>query len=53
MCRLDTAEGQLPPAFEAEERSWPGCGDLLQLVSGRTLLGVVRELSPAALAGVH
>ena len=51
-CRLDGAEGELPPAFEAEERSWPGCGDLLQLVSGRTLLGYVRELSPTALAGV-
>ena len=49
--RLDQAEGELPPAFEAEERSWPGHGDVLQLVSGRTLLGVVRELSPVALAG--
>ena len=41
----------LPPAFEAEERSWPGCGDVLQLVSGRTLLGRVRELDHLRLPG--
>ena len=41
----------LPPAFEAEERSWPGCGDVLQLVSGRTLLGCVRELHFPQLPG--
>lgn len=42
---LDMAEvaaGVLPPAFEAEERS-EAHPDLLQLVSGRTLLGAVRE----------
>lgn len=34
---------ELPEAFEAEERSVPGLGDLLHLVSGQTLLGSVRE----------
>lgn len=51
-CRLDMQEDEiLPPAFEAEERSWPGCGDVLQLVSGRTLLGRVRELDHLRLPG--
>lgn len=33
----------MPDAFEAEERSIPGLGDLLHIVSGRTLIGIVRE----------
>ena len=41
--RLEIGREQLPGAFEAEERTVPGLGDLLHLVSGRTLLGVVRE----------
>ena len=36
-------QSELPEAFEAEERSVPGLGDLLHLISGRTLLGAVRE----------
>lgn len=43
--------GQLPEAFEGEERSVPGVGDVLQLVSGRQLLGVVRERQDARLPG--
>ena len=43
LLRLELGRGQLPGAFEAEQRSLPGLGDLLHLVSGRTLLGVVRE----------
>lgn len=43
--------GELPEAFEGEERSVPGCGDVLQLVSGRQLLGVVRERQDAQLQG--
>lgn len=35
--------GQLPPDFEAQERVDVGHEDLLQLCSGRTLLGCVRE----------
>lgn len=45
MFRLDLGRGELPEAFEAEERSVPGLGDLLHLVSGRTLIGIVRERS--------
>jgi len=40
---LEVGRYELPEAFEAEERSVPGLGDLLHLVSGRTLLGSVRE----------
>lgn len=36
-------EGTLPECFEADERSTPGAEDVLQLVSGRTLLGRVRQ----------
>ena len=43
ICRLDVGQSELPEALEAEERSVPGLGDLLHLVSGRTLLGAVRE----------
>jgi hypothetical protein len=44
--------GHLPPAFEAEERADPRLTpDLLHLVSGRTLLGVVRERRPLMLEG--
>ncbi|KAK9814314.1 hypothetical protein WJX72_003841 [[Myrmecia] bisecta] len=42
--RLEVESGQLPEQFEAEERSTAGLGDVLQLVSGRQLLGVVRHL---------
>lgn len=39
----------LPPAFEAEHRSHPLAADLLQLVSGQTLLGSVRCAQQPAL----
>lgn len=39
----DLSSGALPDAFEADERAAPDCPDLLQLVSGRQLLGAVRE----------
>ncbi len=39
----ELASGALPDAFEADERATPECPDLLQLVSGRQLLGAVRE----------
>ena len=39
----ELASGALPDAFEADERATPDCPDLLQLVSGRQLLGAVRE----------
>lgn len=43
VCRLDTAAGQLPEAFEMDERSYAAASDeVLQLVSGRQLLGAVR-----------
>ncbi|BDA49240.1 probable chaperone protein DnaJ at N-terminal half [Coccomyxa sp. Obi] len=41
--KLNLGKGELPDAFEAEERSVPGLGDLLHIVSGRTLIGIVRE----------
>jgi len=49
--RLDGLQpGELPPSFEAEERSHPDLSDdLLHLVSGRTLLGSVRLRKPLAL----
>lgn len=47
--RMDT--GELPEAFEGEERTVAGVGDVLQLVSGRQLLGVVRERHDAKLQG--
>ena len=43
--------GHLPECFEMEERTSPGVGDVLQLVSGRQLLGLVREHSEGQLAG--
>lgn len=46
---MDVGRGRLPVCFEAEERSQPGVGELLQLVSGRQVLGVVRERTSAAL----
>ncbi len=46
---MDT--GELPEAFEGEERTVAGVGDVLQLVSGRQLLGVVRERHDAKLQG--
>lgn len=48
---MQLSEGQLPEAFEGEERSVPGMGDVLQLVSGRQLLGIVRERQDAFLPG--
>lgn len=49
--RVQVGTGQLPEAFEGEERSVAGVGDVLQLVSGRQLLGVVRERQDACLPG--
>lgn len=46
---MDT--GELPEAFEGEERTVAGVGDVLQLVSGRQLLGVVHERHDAKLQG--
>ncbi len=43
------AEGSFPNCFEADERCDTDHGDLLQLVSGRTLLGAVRHVTRAAL----
>ena len=43
--RLELEEGHLPECFEADERSDPTAEDVLQLVSGRTLLGSVRQRS--------
>ncbi|DBA75412.1 hypothetical protein WJX77_006042 [Trebouxia sp. C0004] len=48
--RMNT--GELPEAFEGEERTVAGVGDVLQLVSGRQLLGVVRERHDAKLQGL-
>ena len=44
--------GQLPQCFEGDERSDPAASDLLQLVSGRSLLGVVRERKLPTLPGL-
>lgn len=49
--RLTLNPGDLPAQFEGEERSQPGLGDLLQLVSGRTLLGRVQVRQSALLQG--
>ena len=49
--RVHLSSGQLPEAFEGEERSVAGVGDVLQLVSGRQLLGLVRERQDAQLPG--
>lgn len=49
--RVDVSFGELPEAFEGEERSVPGVSDVLQLVSGRQLLGVVRQRQDAHLTG--
>ena len=51
LCRVDMTGGHLPECFEMEERTSPGVGDVLQLVSGRQLLGFVRERSDGQLAG--
>ena len=45
------ASGVLPPCFEGDERAEPHEGDLMQLCSGRTLLGVVRHVVLTALEG--
>lgn len=50
--RVQLSMGQLPEAFEGEERTVAGMGDVLQLVSGRQLLGVVRERQDARLPGL-
>lgn len=42
--------GWLPEAFEADERATSDCPDLLQLVSGRQVLGAVRERRAELLA---
>ena len=42
--------GQLPECFEADERSTDETPDVLHLVSGRQLLGVVRERRPEKIA---
>ena len=44
--------GELPEAFEGEERSVAGIGDVMHLVSGRQLLGVVRERQDLRLSGI-
>lgn len=49
--RVEVGTDQLPEAFEGEERSIAGVGDVLQLVSGQQLLGVVRERQDARLPG--
>eukprot|EP00775_Hariotina_reticulata_P013686 gene13686-13808_t len=50
--RLDVLPGELPPAFECDERSHPSLShDLLHLVHGRTLLGVVRQRQALRLTG--
>lgn len=41
--------GQLPGCFEADERSTPDTPDVLRLVSGRHLLGAVRQWEPQML----
>jgi hypothetical protein len=42
----------MPPAFECDERAHPSLSpDLLHLVHGRTLLGVVRQRQPLKLTG--
>jgi hypothetical protein len=44
--------GQLPGSFEADERAHPSLSsDLLHLVHGRTLLGVVRLQQPLQIEG--
>ena len=47
----DLPVGHLPPAFEADHRSMPGAGDVLQIVSGQTVLASVREARQAQLCG--
>ncbi|KAL4451255.1 hypothetical protein ABPG77_009327 [Micractinium sp. CCAP 211/92] len=54
--RLEAEEldaGWLPDAFEADERATCDCPDLLQLVSGRQVLGAVRERRAELLARAH
>lgn len=59
LCATQQQLGQLPTAFEADERACPSLSiDLLRLVHGRTLLGMVRPMQPLQLqsgemAGVH
>lgn len=51
-CRLDVHPGQLPSAFEGDERAHPSLtADLLHLVHGRALLGVVRIKQQLLLEG--
>ncbi|KAF6266656.1 hypothetical protein COO60DRAFT_1623446 [Scenedesmus sp. NREL 46B-D3] len=50
--QLRCLPGQLPGSFEADERAHPSLSsDLLHLVHGRTLLGVVRAQQPLQVAG--
>jgi hypothetical protein len=51
-CRLNTRPGELPVEFECDERSHPALSDdLLHLVHGRTLLGVVTTPATLRLEG--
>lgn len=47
---VDMSDRRLPQAFEADERSDTAAPDILQLLSGRQLLGVVRERKDPLLA---
>jgi hypothetical protein len=54
LCRLELKSGELPAAFELDERAHPSLTDhLLHLVHGRTLLGVVQTPHTLSLAGAH
>ena len=44
--------GELPDGFEAETRSDPRDADLMHVVSGRTVLGRVREVAPPPPGGL-
>ena len=49
LCRLQLGKEELPEFFEADERSCNGAEDILHLVSGISLLGIVRLKPVAAL----
>ena len=46
------SSGELPTQFEGDERSDTTSEDILQLVSGRQLLGIVRTLHVDLLEGI-
>jgi hypothetical protein len=53
-CRLELKAGELPASLELDERSHPSLtDDLLHLVHGRTLLGVVQLPHTVRLEGEH